>query len=84
MVDELELPLPEVEPRPLSEEQYFTLTPEKIELCRGYLIDPPDRHDGRMKLLAALLVNEGLARAVQLAPPERWREALQQVYGTGD
>jgi hypothetical protein len=83
MTDEPELPIPEVEPRPLGEEQYFALTPEKLELCRGYLIDPPDRHEGRTKLLAALLVNEGLARAVQLAPPERWREALQQVYGTG-
>jgi hypothetical protein len=26
------------------------------------------------------LTNEGLARAVRLAPPERWQEALKQVY----
>ena len=28
-----------------------------------------------------LLLNEGLLRAVQLAPPEQWRAALRQVYG---
>jgi len=83
MPDELELPIPKVEPRPIGSEQYFASTPEKIELCRGYLIDPPDRHEGRTKLLAVLLVNEGLARAVRLAPPERWQEALEQVYGAG-
>lgn len=81
---ELELPIPEVKPRPLRSEQYFALTPEKIELCRGYLIDPPDRHEGRTKLLAALLVNEGQAGTVRLAPPERWREVLEWVYGTED
>jgi hypothetical protein len=34
-------------------------------------------------LLALLLTNEGLLRAVQLAPEAAWREALEQVYGPG-
>ena len=37
--------------------------------------------EGSRNLLLLLLVNEGLVRAVRLAPPELWRAALRQVYG---
>jgi len=84
MTDELELPIAEVEPRPITYERFLTLVPEKFEWVDGYLFDPPYRHSARERLLALLLTNEGLARAVRLAPPERWREALKQVYGAGE
>ena len=79
--DAAERPLPELEPRPLTLEQYHALTPEKLELWEGYLIDGPDYPDQRRNLLVLLLLNEGLLQAVRLAPPERWRAALRQVYG---
>jgi len=65
--NELKLPLPEVKPQPITYGQYRTLTPEKLELYDGYLIEPSQHHDGRMRLLAALLVKEGLARTVHSA-----------------
>lgn len=79
--DAVERPLPELEPRSLTLEQYHALTPEKLELWQGYLIDGPDYPEQRRNLLALLLLNEGLLQAVRLAPPERWRAALRQVYG---
>jgi hypothetical protein len=77
----VERPLAELEPRPLTLQQYHALTPEKLELWEGYLIDGPDYPEQRRNLLALLLLNEGLLQAVRLAPPERWRAALRQVYG---
>ena len=76
-----ERPRPDLEPRPITLDQYHALTPEKLELWEGYLIDPPDYVEQRRNLLLLLLVNEGLLEAVRLAPPERWRAALKQVYG---
>ncbi|MFQ5794087.1 MAG: hypothetical protein ACE5JP_03445 [Candidatus Bipolaricaulia bacterium] len=79
-----ELPVPGMDPQSLTSEEYHALTPEKLELYEGYLLDPPEMHEGRRKLLAALLKNEGLISVVRLVPPERWREALQQAYDTED
>jgi hypothetical protein len=31
--------------------------------------------------LLLLLVNEGLLKAMRLAPPDGWRATLRQVYG---
>ena len=76
-----ERPTPDLAPRPITLDQYHALTPEKLELWEGYLIDPPDYVEQRRNLLLLLLVNEGLLEAVRLAPPERWRAALRQVYG---
>jgi hypothetical protein len=75
------LPIPDLEPQPVTYEEFLELVPEKLELVDGYLFDPPDRHLWREQLLALLVTNEGLVRTVQLAPLERWREALRQVYG---
>ena len=77
----VDLPMPELEPRPISLEEYQALTPEKLELLRGYLIAPADEPEERRRLLALLLVNVGLVEAVKLAPPARWREALDRAYG---
>jgi hypothetical protein len=74
-------PRPDLEPRPITLEQYLALTPEKLELIEGYLIDGPAYAEQRRNLLRLLLVNEGLLQAVRLAPPERWQAALRQVYG---
>ena len=79
-----ERPVPDLEPRRITLAEYQAFTPEKLELLGGYLIAPPEYPEyaeQRRDLLALLLVNEGLLQAVRLAPPERWRAALRQVYG---
>ena len=73
-------PIPDLEPQPVTYDQYAALTPEKLELVEGYLIDGPDYHEERRDLLLLLLTNEGLLQAVRLAPAERWREALRRIY----
>ncbi|MGH2355964.1 MAG: hypothetical protein ACRDI2_24030 [Chloroflexota bacterium] len=80
----VERPVPDLEPRRITMDQYQALTPEKLELWQGYLIGPPDSPDSaeqRRNLLSLLLVNEGLLQAIRLAPPERWRDAVRRVYG---
>jgi hypothetical protein len=72
-------PVPGLEPQPIDMEQYYALTPEKLELWSGYLFDGPDEHQSRRDLLLALLINEGLEAAVHLAPAELWLEALRGV-----
>jgi hypothetical protein len=74
-------PVPGLEPRPITFQEYEAFTPEKLELLEGYLIGPPDYPEERRSLLLLLLVNEGLLQAVRLAPPDQWRAALREVYG---
>ena len=76
-------PTPGLEPASITLDDYIYLAPEKLELVEGYLVEGPDDHIWRERLLALLLTNEGLLRAVQLAPESAWREALAQVYGNG-
>ena len=78
-----ERPVPGLQPGPITMEQYYALTPEKLELWQGYLVGPPDWHDERRNLLLLLLVNEGLETAVRLAPPELWRQALERTERAG-
>jgi len=75
----LDRPIPDLQPRPITMDQYHNFTPEKLELIEGYLIWS-DAFDERLDLLSLLLVNEGLAEAVRLAPAELWRAALREVY----
>ena len=75
------LPLPDLEGRAITMEEYQAHTPEKFELLGGYLFSPADYPEARQRLLSLLLVNVGLVEAVRLAPAERWREALGRVYG---
>ena len=76
-----ERPVPALTGRPITMDEYHAYTPEKLELIEGYLIHSPDHPEQRRDLLLLLLVNEGLAEAVRLAPPDAWRAALRAVYG---
>ena len=76
-----ELPMADLEPRPITMDEYQAHTPEKFELLHGYLFAPADYPDERRQLLGLLLVNVGLIEAVRLVPEARWREALTRVYG---
>ena len=75
------LPPPDLEPRPITMDQYHAYAPEKFELLDGYLFLPGQYPELRRELLRLLLINVGLQEAVKLAPEARWREALEQVYG---
>lgn len=75
------LPVPDLEPRPITMDEYFAHTPEKLELWSGYLIQPPEDADARRALLALLMMNLGLMEVVRLAPRRRWIEALARAYG---
>ena len=75
-------PIPDLEPRRITSDQYLGLTPEKLELSQGYLIHGPQHPDERLDLLSLLLTNEGLLATVRLAPEDQWREALRRVYGS--
>ena len=77
------LPVPGLEPRPITMDEYHAHTPEKFELWQGYLFHPAEDNEARRQLLGLLLVNVGLLEAVKLVPEDRWREALGQVYGSG-
>ncbi len=74
-------PLADLEARAITMEEYYEYAPEKFELWGGYLFLPAEYPEPRVKLLRLLLVNVGLLEALRLAPAERWREALKQVYG---
>ena len=76
------LPVPDPGPRAITLDEYLALTPEKLELWEGYLIEPPDHHEARRALLALLMTNLGLVEVVRLAPRTRWIEALSRAYGT--
>jgi len=73
-------PTPDLEPRPITIDEYYSFTPEKIELIDGYLLYGPEDHEGRRNLLQLLLTNEGLLEAVRLTPAELWQEALRRAY----
>ena len=75
-------PVPDLAPQPITREQYEALTPEKLELWKGYLIHGEDEHAARRDLLLLLLTNEGLEATVRLAPVELWQAALRSVYGS--
>ncbi len=75
-----ELPRADLEPRPITLDEYHAYTPEKFEVWEGYLFEGPEYPEMRRRLLALLLANVGLLEAVTLAPEAKWREALQRAY----
>ena len=77
-----DLPVLALEPGPITMDQYHAIPVEKFEFWNGYLFFPADYPEPRRHVLAVLLVNEGLLEAVKLAPEERWRQALDRVYGS--
>ena len=72
--------VPGLDPRPVTMAEYHAYAPERVELLGGYVFEPAE---ARRRALRLLLVNTGLLEAVKLVPAERWREAIQQVYGSG-
>lgn len=81
MVGDAELPVPGLDARPITLDEYQELTPEKLELFAGHLIAPAEEPGERRRLLALLLANMGLVEAVKLAPESHWRDALHRAYG---
>ena len=75
-------PIPDLEARAITMEEYYGYAPEKVELIQGYLFLPGEYPEPRLRLLRLLLVNVGLLEAVRLAPEQAWREALERVYGS--
>lgn len=53
-----------------------SLTPEKIELIAGRLFASEEE---RITMLALLLENVGIDRAVRLGPSEHWRSAVAEI-----
>ena len=68
-------------PAPITDTQYQQFIPQKFELVSGYLFDGPISHQERINLLALLMTNEGLTRVLLLAPEEKWRAAMKQLFG---
>ena len=55
------------------ESRYFGLTPEKMELSEGKLFWT---EEDRINMLAMLLENVGVDKAVRLGDPRVWKEAV--------
>ena len=68
------LPRPDLEPQPITYQEFLELVPEKFELVDGYLFDPPNRHQWRERLLSLLLTNEGWYRQWRWL---RWSDGLR-------
>jgi hypothetical protein len=79
-INDVELPEPRRWPQPITADQHRVLTPEKLELIEGYVVDGPEDNSARLKLLSLLLTNCGLEEAVLLASPEDWRSSLERSY----
>lgn len=79
-----ELPVPELEPQPITLDDYMNCTPEKLELVSGFLVSKPEDNYWRDHLLSLLLKNQGLLKVVRMAPKDLWEQALFQVYGKGN
>lgn len=73
--------VPGLEPRRITVEEYHAYAPEKVELLDGYVFGSPDYPESGQKTLLVLLTNMGLVEAVRSVPEDRWREALERVYG---
>ena len=54
----------------------YALTPEKIEMIRGKLLWSDE---ARLTLLALLLENVGIDKAVRLGDPAAWRAAIAEL-----
>jgi hypothetical protein len=58
----------------------YELAPEKIEMVRGKLFDS---ERDRLTMLALLLENVGIDKAVRLGDPRLWREAIDALGAAG-
>ena len=80
---ERKLPRPSWWPEPITEQDFRAFVPEGVELADGFLFRGEDAAERRFALLAVLLRNCGLEKAVRLADPVLWKEAVDrwQLYG---
>ena len=76
-----QLPEPDVMPAPITDTQFQAFASQRTELVGGYLYDGPVNHQERINMLALLMTNEGLTRILLLAPEEKWRAAMKQLFG---
>jgi len=70
------LPQPQLDPTPITFDQYATYTPEKLELWDGFY------NYGGQDLTGfhlAVLANMGLREAVRHVPLSLWLEAIQEL-----
>ena len=72
-----ELPVSELEPQPITFDNYLNCTPEKLELDSGFLVSEPEDNYWRERLLSLLLKKQGLLKLAKKAPKE-----LSEVYGS--
>src|SRR2546428_13292695 len=73
------VPIPDLEARAITMQEYSGYAPEKFELIAGYLFLPGAYPELRLKLLRLLLVNGGLGEAVGLAPVQPSRAGLERA-----
>jgi hypothetical protein len=50
----ISIPTPDLQGRRLTREEYYALTPERLELLEGYLCGGAEDHRDRLNLLRAL------------------------------
>ncbi len=70
------LPQPQLDPTPITFDQYATYTPEKLELWNGFY------NYGGQDLTGfhlAVLANMGLRKAVRNVPLSLWLEAIKEL-----
>lgn len=70
------LPQPQLDRTPITSEQYFEYTPEKLELWEGFYNYGGQDMTG---FYLAILTNMGLRGAVRHVPIVQWLEAIQEV-----
>lgn len=59
-----------------EEIERWRLTPDKFETSEGKLFDTDEE---RLTVLALLLENLGIDKAIRLGDPEKWREAIAEL-----
>lgn len=75
-MDRPPLPQPQLDPTPITFDQYDAYTPEKLELWDGFY------NYGGQNLTGfhlAVLANMGLRKAVRNVPLSLWLEAIQEL-----
>ncbi len=70
------LPKPQLKPTPITSDQYFEYTPEKLELWQGFYNYGGQDFTG---FYLAVLANMGLQKAVRHVPLSLWVEAIQAI-----
>ncbi|MDJ1182391.1 hypothetical protein [Roseofilum casamattae] len=70
------LPEPNLDPQPITSEQYFAYTPEKLELSKGFYEYGGQDFTG---FYLAILTNMGLREAIRQVPLSLWVKAIQEL-----